>query len=182
MSQPAFTSFRKIPRLRRGAVITEKIDGTNAQIVITPDGALYTGSRNRWITPESDNMGFAQWVKDHEDELRVGLGKGQHFGEWWGAGIQRRYGLTEKRFSLFNTGRWGGDTKPPACCHVVPVLATGVFSDALVQETIDRLRTGGSVAAPGFMQPEGVVTFLGASGSFYKTLLENDELPKAVGL
>ncbi|MCJ7726507.1 MAG: hypothetical protein MUP76_09000, partial [Acidimicrobiia bacterium] len=47
---------------------------------------------SRWITPEVDNYGFARWVKDHEEELRTGLGAGLHFGEWWGQGIQRRYG------------------------------------------------------------------------------------------
>ena len=32
---------------------------------------------------------------------------GRHFGEWWGSGIQRGYGLDEKTFSLFNAYRWG---------------------------------------------------------------------------
>ncbi len=173
---PPFVAFPKIPRLRRNAVITEKIDGTNAQILVTEAGQVFAGSRNRWITPESDNMGFARWVLEHEEELRVGLGIGQHFGEWWGQGIQRRYDLTEKRFSLFNAGRWSG--KAPACCHVVPVLAAGMFTDALVSDALEKLRAGGSVAAPGFMRPEGIVTYLSASGSLHKTLLEGDELPK----
>ena len=33
-----FQPFPKIPRLSREIVITEKIDGTNAQILITDDG------------------------------------------------------------------------------------------------------------------------------------------------
>jgi hypothetical protein len=86
-------------------IVTEKLDGTNAQVHITDDGRIFAGSRNRWITPDADNFGFARWVAEHEEELRA-LGPGSHYGEWWGSGIQRRYGLDEKRFSLFNVGRW----------------------------------------------------------------------------
>src|SRR5271165_3703942 len=116
MSNPDFQAFPKIPRLNREIVITEKIDGTNASIHIAEDGTVFTGSRTKWITPNDDNKGFARWVKEHEDELRTGLGYGTHYGEWWGAGIGRRYGLTEKRFSLFNTTRWT-DAVRPKCCY-----------------------------------------------------------------
>src|SRR6478609_4562760 len=118
-SMPEFQEFPKMPRLSREVIITEKIDGTNAQVLITPEGEIHAGSRTRWITPESDNFGFAAWVRDNREQL-LQLGPGRHFGEWWGSGIQRRYGLTEKRFSLFNVKRWGESR--PACCHVVPVL------------------------------------------------------------
>src|SRR5687767_1693749 len=86
--QPLFTPFPSISRLSRDIVVTEKLDGTNAQIHITQDGRVLAGSRNRWITPEADNFGFARWVAAHEDELRA-LGPGSHYGEWWGQGIQR---------------------------------------------------------------------------------------------
>ena len=62
------------------------------------------------------------------------LGVGQHFGEWWGFGIQRGYGLHERRFSLFNTGRWSDPAVRPACCGVVPVLADGDFTGASFAE------------------------------------------------
>lgn len=78
-----FEEFPKIPRLRRGVTITEKIDGTNGQIFIDEEGNIKAGSRSRWITPEDDNYGFARWVAEHADELRE-LGHGRHFGEWWG--------------------------------------------------------------------------------------------------
>jgi hypothetical protein len=173
-----FEDFPKIPRLRRGCVISEKIDGTNAQIYVPEDDSpLLVGSRNRWITPEADNYGFARWVAEHADELRTGLGPGRHFGEWWGAGIQRRYGLAEKRFSLFNTARWNA-VNLPACCSVVPVLHDGPFTDDAVASTMERLRTEGSVAAPGFMNPEGIVVYHIAARSLFKMTLENDEQPK----
>ncbi len=173
-----FLTFREWPktaRLNRGVVITEKLDGTNAQILITDDGRIRAGSRNRWISVESDNYGFARWVEERREEL-LKLGPGRHFGEWWGQGIQRRYGLAEKRFSLFNTSRWADNPERPACCHVVPVLWTGSMLDLDMREVLRKLQTEGSVAAPGFMEPEGVILFHSKSGVNYKyTLDKNDE-------
>ena len=170
-----FTPFPSIARLSRQCIVTEKLDGTNAQVHVAEDGRVLAGSRTRWITPGDDNYGFARWVKDHEEELRVGLGFGSHFGEWWGAGIQRRYGLAEKRFSLFNVTRWTDDVRP-ACCHVVPVLYEGIFDTVAIDARLDMLKKFGSYAAPGFMNPEGIVVFHVPSGNLYKkTLDKNDE-------
>jgi len=194
-----FKPFDKIPRLKRAVVVTEKIDGTNAQVYITTGteeeplpGALefydkycldtwaavggpfymFAGSRNRWIHPGDDNYGFAGWVKDNAVALRS-LGEGQHFGEWWGRGIGRNYGLTERRFSLFNVHRWNSDNpNRPECCHVVPTLAHSETAD--VEFEVERLRTFGSVAAPGFMKPEGVVVYHTAARSYFKVTLEKD--------
>lgn len=83
MSNVEFREFPKIARLNRECLITEKIDGTNASILITEDGQFLTGSRTRWITPQDDNYGFSKWAHDHRDEL-MQLGPGHHFGEWWG--------------------------------------------------------------------------------------------------
>lgn len=174
-----FIDFPKMPRLSREIIITEKLDGTNAQVFIGEDGSIRAGSRTRWITPEDDNFGFAAWVRDNADSLRE-LGPGRHFGEWWGAGIQRRYGLTEKRFSLFNVGRWS-ETRP-ACCHVVPTLYRGPFDTAAVDQVLEVLRLDGSVAAPGFMKPEGVIVFHVAGNFGFKKTLERDELPKSQAL
>ncbi len=91
-----FVPFPKIARLSREVVVTEKIDGTNAQICVNDDMTdIVAGSRSRWITPVDDNFGFARWAQDNKQEL-LKLGPGSHFGEWWGAGVQRRYGLAEK--------------------------------------------------------------------------------------
>ena len=184
-----FIGFPKIARLNRECVITEKLDGTNAQVYIrilgdtetmptdTPIVAvrgnllIYAGSRTRWLTPTADNYGFAKWVTVNADELAT-LGEGRHFGEWWGVGIQRGYGAREKKFSLFNTERWTGVT--PACCGVVPVLYSGSFSTEAVMTTIATLRNTGSIAAPGFMHPEGVVCYHKASKTLYKVTLEKD--------
>lgn len=173
----AFPAFAKIPRLRRDVVITEKIDGTNALIWIAEDfTTMKVGSRNRWITPDSDNFGFARWVEEHKDEL-IKLGPGHHYGEWYGQGIQRRYGLDHKRFALFNTQRWSDPAVRPACCHVVPLLEIGPQETA-IEKALTRLRTEGSIAVPGFMDPEGVVIYHTASRSLFKVTCKDDSKAK----
>lgn len=178
-----FQPFPKIARLNRECVITEKLDGTNSQISIDDDGDIMVGSRSRWITPgkSTDNFGFAAWVQDNTDELRK-LGPGNHFGEWWGSGIQRGYGLLggEKRFSLFNAERWTDDVRP-ACCSVVPVLYRGPFSTAAVDDIVSLLRDAGSKASPGFMKPEGVIVWHVAARLMFKVTLEKDSEPKGLG-
>lgn len=219
MSSITFEAFPKIPRLNRGMVITEKIDGTNGAVVILPEADIdrithedgrveffdndafhilarsndaegnpvivAAQSRSRLLAPSMDNFGFAGWVQRNADELAFTLGVGCHFGEWWGSGIQRRYGLTgsDKRFSLFNTNRW---TEPESRgvldsvpgLGVVPLLYSGAFDHTAIKDVILGLKVGGSVAAPGFMQPEGVVVFLPAARSMFKVMVENDDVPK----
>lgn len=95
-----FIGFPKIARLSRDCIITEKIDGTNGCIYIGR-GRFLIGSRTRWITPNDDNHGFAKWAMEHKEEL-LNLGDGSHFGEWWGSGINRGYGLTKGEKKIFS--------------------------------------------------------------------------------
>ena len=190
-----FFEFPKIARLSRECIITEKIDGTNGQIFITDDGEMLVGSRTRWITPEDDNHGFARWAMDHREELLT-LGPGRHYGEWWGKSIQRKYGMTEKRWSLFNVVRWClHGTEPqgiltadlriekwqqvlPECCSLVPVLYRGLFTTQACEDALDWLRKNGSAASPGFMKPEGIVCFHVAANMGFKKTLQKDDVPK----
>lgn len=198
MNTTEFQEFPKIARLSREVIITEKIDGTNACIQITEDGQMLTGSRTRWITPADDNYGFARWCTEHREELMT-LGVGRHFGEWWGSGIQRGYGLPkgEKRLSLFNVSRWclHGETPKrietadpriekyqdvlPPCVGLVPLLYRGPFNTAMVDLCLEALKAGGSMASPRFMKPEGVVVFHTAANIGFKKTIEKDEVPKS---
>lgn len=197
-----FEEFPKIPRYKREVIVTEKLDGTNAQVTwfelsdetllevakadpnclgVYPGAengdvalALYAGSRNRWLRPEKsfDNFGFAAWVREHADELKV-LGPGRHFGEWFGAGIQRTYYLPEKHFALFNVARWNAENpNKPACCDIVPVPARGEDIDD--EEIMEVLSREGSRMVPGFRDPEGIVVFHSASRQMYKRTFEQD--------
>jgi len=210
-----FESFPKMARFSREVIITEKIDGTNAQILIVPakdcpydasnppvvagdlmDPAavnIYAGSRTRWLQPGkvTDNYHFAEWVSENAEDLKK-LGPGRHFGEWWGAGIQRRYAQTGKHFSLFNAGRWhpsvigavyevveGAWRDGPNCCGVVPTIYKGEFTGSCVYSACDFLRSVGSVAAPGFMDPEGIIVYHTAGKVGFKKTLKNDEKAKS---
>ena len=172
LMQSIFEPFPKLARLSRECTITEKIDGTNAQIVICKcvdvipnedavavvgEFVLFAGSRTRLIRPgkTTDNFGFAGWVKDNASELAQ-LGAGRHFGEWHGKGIQRHYNLPDKRFALFHLH---GIAHKPDCVGVVPTLYQGEFSTDAVETVMRDLLAHGSHVSPGFMNPEGVVIY-----------------------
>ena len=214
-----FRAWKKTPRLNRDITVTEKIDGTNACVIVeqhtfghqaggmgkevldvvfdplealSPDRDLpcfeyHVGaqSSNRLITPGKDHFGFAQWVVDNAEALVAVLGVGRHYGEWWGSGIQRGYGLPrgERRFSLFDK-RYAHLIDPfavpvlPPGLDVVPVLYEGPFSQFEIDWALNTLRLDGSVAAPGFKNAEGVIVYHSASKQVYKALIEGDDEPK----
>jgi hypothetical protein len=147
---------------------------------------VYAQSRKRIITPgKNDNHGFAGWVWDNARSLSEILGPGLHYGEWWGSGINRGYGLEkgEKRFSLFNTKRWGAKGEADGSedlkgLGVVPVLYEGPFSEWHIRAALVELEEYGSSAAPGFMQPEGIIVYHHAGNTLFKATILNDEAPK----
>lgn len=142
-------------------------------------------SRKRIATPDNDNAGFARWVWDNAGRLVDDLGPGRHFGEWWGSGIQRNYGQSEKRFSLFNTAKWNEllvkNFRTPRL-GVVPVLYFGPHDQESIEDCLTDLADEGSyVAADGWTgKAEGVCIFHTASNQVYKVTLENDETPKSL--
>jgi hypothetical protein len=192
-----FKEFPKIARYSRECIVTEKIDGTNASIFIGEGEEFLIGSRTRWITTDQDNYGFAKWATEHK-KLLLKLGKGLHFGEWWGSGIQRGYNLPkgEKRFSLFNTTRWcyanpkqipTADPRIikyqevlPEGLHLVPEMYRGSFDDVPITNLLCQLKTNGSLASNGFMNPEGIVIYHVAAGIGFKKTLDKDSQPKSL--
>ena len=156
---------------------------------------IFAASRNRWLNvgKQNDNHAFAYWVKENAPSL-VMLGEGRHYGEWMGKGIQRGYGLEEKRFYLFNVSKWvkkhdgKGNTfcleekqqYCPDCCEVVPVLYEGEFCTQTINGVLGILKTVGSKAVPGYMNPEGICVYHTAAGQYFKKTIENDSQPKGV--
>lgn len=225
-----FEKFSKIARYSRDCIITEKIDGTNGQILILDLNdkevvesysggetarvktdktvfGLWAGSRSRWVLPgKHDNQGFAAWIMENAKEL-ANLGIGRHYGEWWGSGINRNYGLSEKRFSLFNTVRWDLEMfnrfkiapwqnmrekdrlrvpepifkAPPECCHVVPILHSGPFDTREIERQLHWLIGTGSRAAPGFSTPEGIAIYHTHGNVMFKKTIEDDDKGKSYG-
>ncbi|MFG3244618.1 RNA ligase family protein [Streptomyces sp. NPDC048157] len=198
-----FVEWPKTRRLFRDIVITEKLDGTNSAVHISafdnhapkpyPEDS-YTAvvggtryivtaqSRKRIITPgkTTDNYNFAEWVYDNAADLVRILGEGLHFGEWWGQGIQRRYGMGEKRFSLFNADRYQETNARvgTAIVESVPVMYRGTFNEGAVTAALNKLSRFGSVAAPGFMNPEGICVYHSQTRSVFKVTLDNNDAGK----
>jgi len=90
---------------------TVKVHGTNASVVIMPDGSQYAQSRNNVITPEQDNAGFAAWHSEKIDCFSDIWGKVARpsdssvvvYGEWAGKGVQKGVAVSEvdKFFYVF---------------------------------------------------------------------------------
>lgn len=175
-----FQPFPKIPRLNREVIITEKIDGTNAAVMITDDNQLFAGSKNKWITIEEDNHGFAAWCLLNNDEL-IKLGPGIHRGEFFGIGINKNpHKLLDKKFALFNTKYITDDewkNKLPACCIVVPILYTGMLTTDITIALIMQLKARGSNVGG---KAEGIIIYHTVSGYGFKITCENDDKPKGV--
>jgi hypothetical protein len=191
-----YPKFGSIARRYREITITEKIDGTNGLISINKceddpeklglcmgEFHIRAGSRNRWLTPEDDNFGFARWVHEHRESLVADLGEGMHYGEWWGLGIQRGYGLKEKRFSLFNVKRWYGIKFDTPNLSTVPVIFDQCANtDVNIRAALSLLQEHGSFGdfgGPRFMNPEGIVIWDHAARIYQKVTLENDGIPKS---
>lgn len=182
-----FKSYPKIPRLGKLRwSITEKLDGTNGIIDIAPIAAhgdvvggvaivneyvVFAGSRTRWLQPGklTDNFNFAEFVKENAEYLVKWLGEGTHYGEWWGRGIQRTYGLEQRYFTLFNPFRY--QHLSTACDQVatnallgtVPLLYSGDGLDGLsecIEMSKVQMYSFGSKACT-FDRPEGFVVCIG---------------------
>jgi hypothetical protein len=181
-----FKSWPKIPRLYNELfTLSEKVDGTNAAVVISNEGAddstifstevdgkvvnVWAQSRTRLITPDNDNYGFARWVKENAETLVKELGFGYHYGEWWGKGINRGYGVDKKYFSLFNP------TKQTSITKNIPLLATDVsisMLETVIDDSINNLVTNGSKIAPGYTRPEGIVVYSQLTSKYYKVIID----------
>ena len=107
---------------------TVKLHGTNASVVCTPDG-LQCRSRNREISVENDNCGFARFIAGEaqakvirhiEDNVRFDYDLGLEtdrppvtiYGEWCGKGIMKGCGIhsLDLMFVVFAASIGSGDS------------------------------------------------------------------------
>lgn len=210
-----FKAWPKTPRLANELMhITEKIDGSNACIVILPFDPAYdvfeasqnftlvtvagedykvaAQSKGRYLFDEKgkDNFNFARWVQENIIELVRTLGYGRHYGEWWGSGIQRGYGLVngERRFSLFDTRRWGHQSEGYESIvnskviniDVVPELYHGAVDLAQINEILRILDMDGSQVVESYQKAEGVIVNFALSRVSYKAFIDDDGRPKSL--
>lgn len=175
-----FKGFPKISRLNSPVLITEKIDGTNACVVIQ-DGVVSAQSRNRIITPDNDNYGFAGWVQTNQDLLKELLGEGYHFGEWFGKSIARNYNLPDRYFALFQIYRYEHITEPIPLidgwiCLVPELLRAIEFTPDVLSIAKAILSQGSKINE--FNRPEGFVVFFEHNRTLFKVILDKDNPTK----
>lgn len=158
-----FKKYSKIPRPDNVKVrITQKVDGTNGQIVINDNGDMIVASKNRVLTDvKCDNHGFLAWTLANKDVLVQFLGVGRHYGEWCGPGINSGEGLTEKTFVLFDYWKYKDQEMPLTSLRHVPIIYDGTLDQILHTPFLDGLRTvfqlDGSRLVEGFTPVEGIV-------------------------
>jgi hypothetical protein len=105
---PSIEQYRNVIKLVRGRAAYDglplpklafvgsvKLHGTNAGIGFTEDGEPFAqGRTNLLVAGESDNYGFAAWLKTYRDKL-LSLTDGFIYGEWCGSGIQKGVAISE---------------------------------------------------------------------------------------
>jgi len=110
--------WNKVPYPTIKFVGTVKIHGTNGGVVRPVGGTaddIYAMSRERLLSLESDNFGFAAFVQRNASNFDAIINRAQHirpdavgkfvqiYGEWCGAGIQKKVGVSNlpKTFVIF---------------------------------------------------------------------------------
>lgn len=177
---PSTLRYRDI--IYGNGVVTEKLDGTNIGFLIDQEKDLIAAiSRNKRILPDlytdNDNFGIYDYVLTNREKLIEVLGTGIHYGEWVGKGIQRGYGMSGREFVLFNTNKWmerQEELKQIPNCSLVPVLYKGTMVDGLLPYLMGRLEKNGSVFAPNYMNPEGIVIYIEALAMKFKMTFKGD--------
>jgi len=164
-----FKPWPKIPRDKGNTItITEKIDGTNACVIIQDGELVGIQSRNRLIKPGDDNMGFAFWVMENKEGLEE-LGDGYHYGEWAGPGVQKNpHMLENKTFFLFNTFR--PQETLPECVKQVTTLYQGVYSKEVIEDCMSTLWS--CATSTGYI-PEGVIVYFHDTRTYMKDTFAN---------
>lgn len=189
-----FKGWGSTPRWHKGLTVTEKINGTNACVLIY-DGQVKAQSRKRMITPDDDNYGFAKWVYDNAGVLMDTLGFGYHYGEWFGPGIQGNpLGVESKRFALFHATKYtednGYELNKVDGLETVPLLFHGQANWMTIGDILQGLDTWGTNVTgakswideeTGFSHSaaaEGIIVWHKETQQKYKILLEDDAFHK----
>jgi hypothetical protein len=191
-----FKGWGSTTRENKNKTITEKLDGTNACVVIY-NGKVTAQSRKRIVTPDDDNYGFAKWVDKNKEALLNTLGYGYHYGEWYGEGIQKNpLGIEGKRFALFHATKYtegnGFDLSRVQGLETVPLLHHGQCDVWTIPHIMQELEEYGSKVEgakvvgqietfPGFAihaKAEGIIVWNNETKTRTKILLENDAFHK----
>lgn len=169
--------FKKWPKIARYTKpmrghITEKMDGSNACIIVQDGKVVGCQSRKRIITPDEDNFGFARWVYNNANYLK-GLGDGYHYGEWCGPKINgNRHNLDMNTFFLFSWYREEELGRPVDNLEYVRLLHEGDIDPDTVTTAMEDLLF---ISAHEDYIPEGIVIYYSDYKFHLKHTYENPE-------
>lgn len=105
--KPIFDYTRPLPTITFTGTV--KLHGTNAAIGYSKQDGLWCQSRERILSIEKDNAGFAFWVESHKEYFEKTLNIDAFFaydaiivyGEWAGGNIQKGVGVAELEKSFY---------------------------------------------------------------------------------
>ncbi len=197
-----FKPWPKISRIDKPVVVTEKIDGTNAQVTIIDlaEHSWQVEEINRYIdlTPELElppipitaQIGALailagsrkRWITPEDDNFGFARWVEQNATDLVHLGPGTHYGEwwgkgIQRGYDLDHKRFSLFNTDKwsevrPACCDVVPVLYKGSLDTDLLLDVQSHLWFSGSAAAPGFKPPEGVMVYLTGPGVYLKAPFE----------
>ena len=141
--------------MRKPAAAEEKVDGANVGLSVGPDGRIRAQSRGGYLSRASHEQfrPLWRWLASHEDLLRNVLGEDLIlFGEWCYARHTVEYDALPDwllAFDVYDRGHgrfWSRERRDTlfgrARLTPVPVLATGLFDRARIEQLMGQSRVG----------------------------------------
>jgi len=105
-NEPIMDRLAKMPKIKFQGTV--KLHGCNSGLIINPDNSFYCQSRERIISPQDDNYGFARFIHSLPNDVLENLYAYFHtnnpvaiYGEWAGKGIQAGVGINNIERSWF---------------------------------------------------------------------------------
>jgi ATP-dependent RNA circularization protein (DNA/RNA ligase family) len=141
--------------LARPASVEEKVDGANLGLSPAPDGRVLAQSRGHYLEPGTGGQWkpLWRWLAERQDALAPAIGPSRIvFGEWCYAQHSVFYDALPDWFLLFDvydrlSGRfWSRERREhlarTAGLSTVPLIATGTFTVASLQNLLGRSQLG----------------------------------------
>lgn len=178
---------------------TVKLHGTNSAIIITSNNIIYCQSRERIITPESDNMGFAKFVENIKPDLFKWFPHNlceeaslnnldiEIYGEWCGQGIQKGVGISQlpRMFVIFAVkigNRWCKPSELYKIEHPYSKIYS-IFNGGNPQDSVDKLMFRCVIDFNNINSPNaGTEKFLKDLGKLTQSVEEECPFAKSLGV
>lgn len=192
-------------------IFTEKIDGTNSRIVISPTGDYFIGSREEFVYAKGDRLwtpdqGIAEHLKSYAEDASERWARevieffgapswiviyGEHFGGNVG-GNAKNYGRKSRGYRVFDIAIWTEEAMNDLCSWPVEKIAAwrdnGGQCFGTMPQIADACNTFGFEQVP-FIYPgrmpadiAGTHEWLKNACSTTRVMLDPDALGKSEGI